>query len=370
MNASTDILILGGGAMGLAIAIELARQDVKVTVLSRSFKEAAVQAAAGMLAPQAEGLMPGPMLDLCLRSRSMYANWIDDLEQLTGLEAGYWPCGILAPRYDQRVPFSIPKVDWRSSEAIHQQQAGLSTEIIGGGWFPDDALVNNRALAQVLYAAAQQLGVTLCEGVTVNTIRHDAHRVTAVETTTGHWSAQTYILATGAWSADLLPVPVFPRKGQLLSVRPRSTAVRLNHVLFGSEIYVVPRQNGQLILGATSEDVGFDPDNTPVGIQHLLTAAIRLFPALDHYVMEECWWGFRPATPDENPILGASPYNNLILATGHYRNGILLTPITAALVSQMVLMQGVDPLLTPFSYQRFAVASHQQPLSSPCIAVT
>ncbi len=354
--------------MGLATAIELAHQGVKVTVLSRDFKESAVHAAAGMLAPQAEGLTAGPMLDLCLRSRSMYANWVDDLEQLTGLDAGYWPCGILAPLYEPLATPALPGQDWLTPEAIHRQQPGLSAEITGGWWFPADAQVNNRALAQVLYAAAQRLDVEICEDVTVTDIQHNGYQVLQVNTTQGTWQAQTYVLATGAWSADVLPVPVFPRKGQLLSVRPQGTAVHLKHVLFGSEIYLVPRQDGQIIVGATSEDVDFAPHNTPAGIHQLLTAATRLFPALAEYIMEEFWWGFRPMTPDEEPILGTSPYENLILATGHYRNGILLTPITAALIAQLIVDQTIDPLLKSFSYQRFSV--RQDSSTPPSFATT
>ena len=357
MNSSADILIIGGGAMGLATAIELARQDRQVTVLSRNFKEAAVHAAAGMLAPQAEGLAASPMLDLCLRSRSMYPQWIQTLEQLTGLDAGYRPSGILSPLYESPPHASC---DWLQAEAIHRQQPGLGAEVQGGWWFPDDAQVNNRALAQVLLAAAQQLGVNLCEDVTVEKIHHNSHRITQVETTRGSWQAQTYLLTTGAWSADLLPVPIFPRKGQLLSVKAQPHAILLNQVLFGSEIYLVPRQGGQIVVGATSEDVGFASHNTPTGIQQLLTAATRLFPAFTDYVMEEFWWGFRPTTPDELPILGSSPYENLGVATGHYRNGILLTPITATLMAQWVLTQTKDPLLDAFSWERFA-ASDRQP---------
>lgn len=360
MNASADILIIGGGAMGLATAIELARQGRQVTVLSRNFQEAAVHAAAGMLAPQAEGLPAGPMLDLCLRSRSMYPDWIHGLEDLTGLEAGYWPCGILSPSYELPPHNASPaSSDWLQPEALAQQQPGLSAEVQGGWWFPKDAQVNNRALARVLYAAAQQLGVQLCDGVTVDKIQHNAHRIQQVETTAGTWQAQTYVLTTGAWSADLLPVPVFPRKGQLLSLKAQPHALLLNQVLFGSEIYLVPRQGGQVIVGATSEDVGFAPHNTPVGIQQLLAAATRLFPAFSDYVMEDFWWGFRPTTPDELPILGASPYENLVLATGHYRNGILLTPITAALLSQLILTQTTDPLLKSFSWERFDLLGRQ-----------
>jgi thiazole synthase len=144
----------------------------------------------------------------------------------------------------------------------------------------------------------------------------------------------------------------------MLSVRVPDHAVIANNlplqtVLFGHEVYIVPRQDGRIVIGATSEDVGFTPHNTPMGLQVLLTAAIRLFPELKHYPIEETWWGFRPATPDEWPILGSSPYENLTLATGHYRNGILLAPITALWMTNHILQQQPDPLLDAFHFKRF-----------------
>lgn len=357
MAQTADILIMGGGAIGLAIAVELALQGASVTVLNRDFSQAAVQAAAGMLAPQAEQLVSGPMLDLCLRSRSLYPEWIRKLESLTGLEAGYWPCGILAPvlaedRASQSI--SSESQQWQDQVAIHQQQPGLSPDVIGGWWFSKDAQVNNRALGRILWTAAQELGVNLQEGVTVEAIHHHQEQVSEVQTSAGEWHAQQYILATGAWSRELLPVPVMPRKGQMLSVRVPALKQPLQQVLFGDHIYLVPRQDGRIVIGATVEDVGFTTGNTPGGIHSLLTAAIALYPPLQDFPLQEFWWGFRPATPDENPILGPSPYQNLTLATGHYRNGILLAPVTAALLTEFILHQKVDPLLADFHWQRFS----------------
>ena len=359
MNSSPDVLIIGGGAMGLATAVELATQGTQVTVLSRNFQEAAVHAAAGMLAPQAEGLAPGPMLDLCLRSRALYPDWTRQLTALTGLETGYWPCGILAPCYTAPETSGVGEAEWCDRNTIRQQQPNLSPDVVGGWWFPQDAQVNNQQLAQVLLKAAQQLGVTLAEGVTVTGLDSQDNQIQQVQTTAGPWQAQTYVLATGAWSQKLLPIPVVPRKGQLFSVQ--TTTQPLRHVLFGPDAYIVPRQDGRIVVGATSEDVGFAAYNTPGGIQSLLAAAIRIYPPLADFHLQDCWWGFRPATPDEWPILGHSPYDNLILVTGHYRNGILLAPITAHLITALILSGQADPGLADFSWQRFTQTQPSDP---------
>jgi glycine/D-amino acid oxidase-like deaminating enzyme len=148
---------------------------------------------------------------------------------------------------------------------------------------------------------------------------------------------------------------VWPRKGQMLSIRAQdpSEIQPLRQVLFGDRIYIVPRRDGLIVVGATSEDVDFRPGNTPAGLNRLLSEALRLYPALQDFPLVETWWGYRPATPDELPILGPSALDNLTLATGHYRNGVLLTPITAQLIADWVLAQKADPLLSAFRWDRF-----------------
>jgi glycine/D-amino acid oxidase-like deaminating enzyme len=203
----------------------------------------------------------------------------------------------------------------------------------------------------------QTVGVEIVEGVEVQAIGTDAHQVTHLETSTGQWAAGHYVLATGAWSQAIVPVPVQPRKGQLLALRwpvvGASGRSPLRCVLFGTEIYIVPRQDGRVVVGATSENVGFTPGNTAAGVQHLLNAAIRLFPALAECELIETWWGYRPATPDELPILGASQWDNLTLATGHYRNGVLLAPITGQIIADWVVDRRADRLLGDFGWERF-----------------
>ncbi|MGB8703082.1 MAG: glycine oxidase ThiO [Thermosynechococcaceae cyanobacterium] len=339
----------------------MALKGASVTILSRNGQEAALQAAAGMLAPQAEALLPGPMLDLCLRSRALYPEWTQKLESLTGLDPEYWPCGIIAPQYAPdrmqdpypAIPISAGRRDWCDRPHLDTLQPGLSEAVVGGWWFPEDGQVNNQKMAQVLRLAVQQLGVKLREGITIQQINHNSDQVTGVETTDGLYQASHYVLATGAWAGDWLQLPVVPRKGQMLSLRWDKTQQPLQHVLFGSEVYVVPRQNGRILIGATSESVGFMPHNTAVGVQHLLRAAICLYPILQDWILEQCWWGFRPTTPDELPILGPSPYSNLVIATGHHRNGILLAPVTARLLSILIIQNQLDPLIQYFQLSRF-----------------
>jgi glycine oxidase ThiO len=351
-----EIIIVGGGLMGLTIALELQQRGQSVTILSQNLAAAAGHAAAGMLAPQAEGLAPGPMLDLCLRSRSAYPAWVAHIEQRTGQSVGYWPCGIMAPSTDRAHAPHAP-ADWQNYADLTAIQAGLGPTVQGGWWFPEDAQVDNRSLMRALLAAVRSAGVEIREGVTVQSIATQQNQVTHLETSAGPWQAAQYILATGAWSQAIAPVPVQPRKGQLLALRwpekARSVGWPLQCVLFGSEIYIVPRQDGRIVVGATSENVGFATGNTAAGVQHLLNAAIRLFPTLATCELIETWWGYRPTTPDELPILGASQWDNLTLATGHYRNGVLLAPITGQIIADWVVDRRADRLLGDFSWGRF-----------------
>lgn len=365
MNQTRDILIIGGGIIGLSIAVELKLRGASVTILSRDVQQAATHAAAGMLAPRAEDLPPDSMLDLCLKSLSLYPNWISKLEDLSGTTTGYWACGVLAPVLAKDESKSKPHPSssqtsssqtWLDSIAIHHAQPGLSPDVIGGWWFPEDGQVDNRALEQALRVTAQTLGVEIREGVSVTAIQQQHGRVIGLSTSAGSFQAEHYILATGAWTSALLPVPVQPRKGQMLAVQvpqAEQTGLPLQQVLYGEEIYIVPRQDGRILIGATVENVGFTPHNTPAGLQSLLNQAIRLYPVLQNFPIQECWWGFRPATPDELPILGQSHCQNLTLATGHYRNGILLAPITATLIADQVWQQQTHPLLNAFSWERF-----------------
>jgi glycine oxidase len=344
-----EVIIIGGGLMGCAIALRLTQAGQTVTILRRSFQEAAGLAAAGMLAPEAEGLGAGPMRDLCLLSRDRYASYSKELEALTGEDIGYLPCGIVAPFYPNQTSPHAPQ-DYRSRQELLDLQPGLGEAVSGGWWFPQDGQVDNRKLMRSLQAALNQLQVEQIDGITVERIVGVGDRITHLETDQGPWRADHYVLATGAWSQDLVPVPVVPRKGQLLALQAQNRS--LGRVVFGAEIYLVPRQNGRIVVGATSESVGFQAGNTGAGIEQLLRATRRMVPGLAGLSIEEFWWGFRPATPDELPLLGPGPQGNLTLAVGHYRNGVLLTPITAEVVADVVLGRQPEVDLKPFHWSR------------------
>jgi glycine oxidase ThiO len=353
MGKPAEIIVIGGGMIGLSIALELHGRGLSVQVLTRSNTEAAAHAAAGMLAPQAEEIPASAFLDLCLWSRSLYKGWTDQLTALTGLETGYWECGIVAPRYQPQ-----GSRGWQTLDRLqaHLPHTPLGAAVAGGFWFAEDGQVDNRSLYQALQAAAQMANITVSTGVEVQAFSRQATQIERLVTNQGNFSASHYILATGAWSQQLLPIPVVPRKGQLIAVQvPTTDNLPLETVLFGEDIYIVPRRDGRIVMGATSEDVGFLMGNTRAGGQELMTRATRLCPQLATYPIQEQWWGFRPATPDEQPILGESSYRNLTLATGHYRNGILLAPATAQLIADSVtqVKDRHHQLIDRFSYQRF-----------------
>ncbi|RZM79808.1 glycine oxidase ThiO [Leptolyngbya iicbica LK] len=371
MTGTPDVLIVGGGVMGLAIALKLRQASLSVTVLSRNFLEGASHVAAGMLAPGAEDLPPGPLLDLCRQSLQRYPDWVQKLESLTGQSVGYWPNGILAPRWQRPVDVSDrPDTQgrWIDAAQLSHYQPGLPTELAGAWWYEEEGQVDPRSLSHTLLTAAREAGVEIHEGVEVQGFVQRSGQVQQVQTTAGPMRADHYVLATGAWSNDLLPIPVTPLKGQMAAVQvppDAAPAQPLQRVLFGEDkIYIVPRRNGRIVLGATCEDVSFTPGITAAGMAHLFSKAVQLYPPLRDFPVQETWWGFRPTTPDEAPILGPSTCQNLTLATGHHRNGILLMPITAEIVSDYILGR-VTPLLAPFTWQRFERSTPALPVPLP-----
>ncbi len=367
--ASDSLLILGGGLMGLAIAHQCARRGQRVTVLSRRRSEAAGFVAAGMLAPHAEGLR-GAQLALGQASLARIPAWVKQIEADSGLACGLRPCGIVVPFATAVERDAYPTASWGQP----LDRAGLEREVpgIGPHWqagllFAQDGQIDNRRqLMRALERACVGLGVTFEEGTEVLALERSTagalqgvhlRRADGVQL---NLAAGRAVLTCGAWSAQLLPqLPVFPVKGQMLSLQgPRQA---LQRVIFGPGTYLVSREDGLLVVGATSEaEAGFSEGLTPAGQRQLEAGIAALLPEACQWPPMERWWGFRPCTPDEGPLLGAGPVPGLWLATGHYRNGVLLAAITAELVAAQLLGEQLPAaeaaLLAAFRWDRFASA--------------
>jgi glycine oxidase len=317
------------------------------------------------LAPHAEGLT-GDLLALGQASLQLIPSWVAQIEADSGLSCGLRPCGIV-------VPFATSaERDAYATAAFGQRldRRGLEQEIpgIGERWqagllFEQDGQIDNRRrLMRALERACVELGVTFEEGSQVLELvcgpsgALSGVRLRSAEGEEHHLAAERAVLACGAWSAQLLPqLPITPVKGQMLSLQgPRQA---LGRVIFGPGTYLVPRQDGLLVVGATSEaEAGFSEGLTPAGQRQLQEGLASLLPEASAWPPMERWWGFRPHTPDEAPLLGTSPIPGLWLAAGHHRNGVLLAAITAELVAGAILGDLATPeqnQLHKFSWQRF-----------------
>ena len=364
-DTHAPVLILGGGLMGLALAHQLARKGRNVEVLSRRRSEAAGFVAAGMLAPHAEGLS-GALLQLGQSSLERIPTWVAQIEADSGLSCGLRACGIAVPFATAAERDVYPTAAW--GEAL--DRAGLEREVpgIGPGWqagllFRQDGQIDNRRqLMRALERACVEQGVRFQEGVDVLDLLCEGDQLKGVRVRDAaadvrELQAGNAVLCCGAWSAQLLPqLPIFPVKGQMLSLLgPRDALPR---VIFGPGTYLVPREDGLLVVGATSErEAGFTEGLTPFGQRQLQAGIEALLPQASQWPPMERWWGFRPCTPDEGPLLGTSPVQGLWLAAGHHRNGVLLAAITAELLSACLSPEGCtneqQALLEPFRWDRF-----------------
>ena len=368
------ILILGGGLMGLTIAHQLARRGLAVVLLSRRRSEAAGFVAAGMLAPHAEGLT-GALLQLGQASLGRVPAWVAQIEADSGLSCGLRNCGIVVPFRTPGERDRYPTAAWGSNLDrldLEREVPGIGTSWQAGLLFAQDGQIDNRRqLMRALELACARLGVQFQEGSEVQELlKGPRGELRAVRLITAEGENLTLpcsqaVLAGGAWSAQLLPeLPVFPVKGQMLSLQAPKGA--LERVVFGPGTYLVPREDGLLVVGATSEpEAGFGEGLTPDGQRTLQQGIHALLPAANQWPPMERWWGFRPCTPDGGPLLGTSAIPGLWLATGHHRNGVLLAAITAELLSQQILAdQSDDPgpnqaetgLLDQFHWSRFQQA--------------
>ena len=366
------VVIVGGGVVGLGIAWRLAQHEASVALFDRAEAgSGASRAAAGMLAVCAEA-EPGEenLIALGRRSQALWPDFAVELERVARQPVDLRREGTLVvaltaddqARMHHHLEFQqalkLP-VEWISAQEARRREPHLAA-IAGAVWSPEDHQVDNRKLAAALKTAAANAGARIHEHQPVRRILVEGDRAVGVELADGaEVRADRVVLAAGAWSRGIegLPAalrpPVRPVKGQMLSLRMEESAPLVTHVLRAPNVYLVPRRDGTLIVGATVEEKGFDSTLTAGGILALLEAAWRIVPGIEELPIAEMWVGHRPGSRDDAPILGPGPVENLFYATGHHRNGILLAPITAELGARMVLEGEVDPMLAPFGLARF-----------------
>ena len=359
--AMYDVIVIGGGIIGLSIAREIAGRKSVLLLDRGATGQGTSRAAAGMLSPLSEADDQGPFFQLCRTSLAMYDRFIEELKKESGLDVAYSTEGLLAlassedsaatlgRRYEWQRQAGF-RVELLSARDIQQMEPLVTAPVVNALFMPDERSVAPRLLVNAVRESCFQRGVEIRTGVHVDAISpntvHFAH--TAME-------ASSIILASGVWSAEFggvkPPIPIAPRKGQILSLGMPIGAFR-RMIRWGSS-YFVPRSTGELVVGATNEDVGFDSAVTPAGLGRLLADAQAISSRVGSYPILETWTGLRPATPDELPILGASAVPGVYYATGHYRNGILLAPITAAIMADIV--EGREPSVNikPYSPSRF-----------------
>ena len=351
-----DAIVLGCGVIGASLARELHKSGMRVLVIERGEPgREATHAAAGMLAPSG-GDLPAALQELADASAKIYPEFIRELED----EA-----------HEHQHPAHQPKIDLRSHGTILLEPIAVfgSKKLNESGLrelepylevstheaqLLDESSVDPRGLMHALLRSLKHRGVEIAHGAAVTGVRKQGGSF-EVETERAKYSAARVVNCCGAWAGDLetpFRVPAKPRKGQMLSVIARVPL--LEHVVRSAHVYLVPRSDGRILVGATVEDAGFDKRVEPETMKHLQQEAAKLVPAIAEAKIHESWAGLRPGTPDDLPILGESEAKGYFVATGHFRNGILLAPVTALLMSHLIRGEAAGFELQPFSPGRFA----------------
>ncbi len=366
--AGGDVIVAGAGLIGLATAFELTQRGAIVRVYDRGAPaRAASWAGAGLLAPFTEVLHEPAMLELCVASLSEYPRFVERVREAGGVDAKLRSGGVLHVASDEGELAELRERDrvlksrgvvseLLARSALLAAEPWLGPHVTGALLVRDEGSVNNRRLGRALASACEASGVRIIKTASLR-VECDARRVLGVATDLGFVAAGRVINACGAWAAQLegpppsCRPPVTPVKGQMLALGVPKDFV--HRPTWASHCYLVPRDDGRLLVGATVEAAGFDERPTAQGTHDLLHAALMAAPALASFSVTESWAGLRPGTPDGLPFLGATPLDGFFLATGHFRNGILLAPITARLIAEAI--EGTPAqarALRPFSIER------------------
>lgn len=351
-----DVVVVGGGVIGLSCAWRAARRGARVAVLERGEPGGgATRVAAGMLAPVGELTFGEPeLLELTLAAARLYPEFVAELEAATGEATGYEQMGALHVALDRDEAAQLRRVhdlqrsldleaEWLPPRRCRELEPGLTPSFHGGVLAAGEAAVDPRALTGALVAACASEGVEIRPGCEVVEGVFDGERLVGVRTTNDEEiCADAVVLANGAWAGatEWLPQearpPVRPVKGQVLELRRRDGEPPARHILASERVYLVPRADGRLVVGATVEEMGFDTAVTAGGVHELLREAYRLLPDVAEMELLGATAGLRPGTPDNLPLVGPGAVDGLVLATGHFRNGILLAPLAAQAVADLL----------------------------------
>jgi glycine oxidase len=368
---TADVVIIGGGIVGLSAARALAGAGRQVTVLERRRVGAeASGAAAGMLAPQGEAEAGWPLLDLALRARDRHLTLAPELETETGVIVELSRRGALHVAFDEHEERTLQaRVAWQrqrglaahdmTARELREAEPNLSPAVRSGVFLPGDHSLDNVRLTRALAASAVARGAILVCGRPVTQLLVEKDAVRGVRAGGETFEAPVVINAGGAWAGmlggDPAPPPVEPVRGQLIALD--MAPLPLRHAVVSHRGYVVPRMDGRLIAGSTSERVGFDKNVTAGGLRALLEIALEIAPVLAEVRVVDSWAGLRPGTPDGLPVIGPGALAGLFHAAGLYRNGILLGPLVGEIVAGLVLGQASPVDLAPFTLARFSPAA-------------
>ena len=352
---TADVILIGGGVMGCASALALAGEGLRVLVLERSVPGAeASSAAAGILGAQTEAHEPGPFFELAKRSRATYGAWALRLQETTGIDVGYRKCGVLSIAFDDEGKKKLTEeVAWQTGEGLAVEtldasgvarlEPAVSALASFAVHFAEDGRVDPPRLLKALHIAAAGAGARFQTGTYVRSVDVAEGAVRGVLLEDGTRVASPHVvLAAGSWSTlvegiPLDPTAVRPARGQIVELETRQPVLR--RVVFGPSCYLVPRDDGRVLVGSTLEFVGYRREVTALAVRNLLSAAIEIAPSLADASLTRTWSNFRPYASRGTPLIGPTEIKGLVLATGHHRNGILLAPITAEIVRAVVLGQ-------------------------------